>query len=99
MYARMVLGSLQPEKVDEFVEFWRENVLRTAQQQRGFKGVRLMVDRKNGKVVSSGLWATEADLHNSTTWNQAQVEKVMSQFGSFFTAPPEVGLYEVVVDV
>jgi heme-degrading monooxygenase HmoA len=99
MYARLVIGSMAPDKLDEFIQFWRESVLPSVQQQKGFKGVRMLVDRKNGKIATSGLWDTEADLLDSVAWNQAQVDKIVGKFGASFTAPPEVGLYEVVIEV
>jgi heme-degrading monooxygenase HmoA len=99
MYARLVIGSMAPDKLDEFIQFWRESVLPSVRQQKGFKGVRMLVDRKNGKIATSGLWDTEADLLDSVAWNQAQVDKIVGKFGAFFTAPPEVGLYEVVIEV
>jgi len=70
-------------------------VLPSVQQQKGFKGVRLLVDRKNGKVASLGLWEAEADFQATIEWNQGQVGK----FAGLFTMPPEVGGYEVVVAV
>jgi heme-degrading monooxygenase HmoA len=95
MYARLVLAATDPERVGEAVRLWKAEVLPSVQQQQGFKGVRLLVDRQNGKIASMGLWETEADFKATEAWNQGQVAK----FASFFTSPPEIGGYEVVVDV
>ncbi len=43
--------------------FISETVLPSVQQQKGFKSVRLLVDRKNGKIATLGLWETEAELY------------------------------------
>jgi heme-degrading monooxygenase HmoA len=95
MYARLVAGSIPPGKLDEAIQLWREEVLPSVQQQKGFMSVRLLVDRKTGKIASLGLWETEADFQATVGWNQAQVAK----FASLFATPPDVGGYEVVVEV
>jgi heme-degrading monooxygenase HmoA len=94
MYARLVTGSIPREKLDDAIQLWRDSVFPSVQQQKGFKGVRLLVDRKNGKVASLGLWETEADFQATVEWNQRQVAK----FAELFATPPEVGGYEVVVE-
>jgi heme-degrading monooxygenase HmoA len=95
MYARLVAGSIPPDKLDEAIQLWRDSVLPSVQQQQGFRSVRLLVDRKNGKIASLGLWETEADFQATVEWNQGQVAK----FAGLFTTPPDVGGYEVVVEV
>lgn len=95
MYARMVMGLIPSEKLDQAVQLWRETVLPSAQMQKGFRGVRLLVDRQNGKIVTMGLWETEADFLATVEWNAGQV----ANFAQFFSAPPEVGGYELLEDV
>jgi heme-degrading monooxygenase HmoA len=67
----------------------------SVQQQKGFRSVRLLVDRQKGKIASLGLWETEADFQATIEWNQEQVAK----FAGLFITSPEVGGYEVVVEV
>jgi heme-degrading monooxygenase HmoA len=88
-------GIIAPEKLDEAVRLWQGSALPSVRQKKGFKSVRLLVDRASGKIASLGLWETEADFQATVGWNQGQVAK----FGEFFSAPPEVGGYEVVVEV
>jgi heme-degrading monooxygenase HmoA len=95
MYARLVAGDIPSDKLEEAIQLWRNSVLPSVQQQKGFKSVRLLVDRKNGKIASLGLWETEADFQATVTWNQRQVAK----FAGLFTTPPDVGGYEVIVEV
>lgn len=94
MYARLVTGFIHPDKLDEAIQLWREEVFLSVQRRPGFRSVRLLVDRKAGKVASMGLWETEADFQATVAWNQGQVAK----FAGLFSAPPEVGGYEVVVE-
>ena len=56
--------------------------------------MRLLVDRKNGKIASMGLWETEADFQATVKWNEGQVAK----FAGMFSTPPDVGGYEVIVE-
>ena len=95
MYARLVIGSIPPDQLEAAIQLWRSSVLPSVQQQKGFKSVRLLVDRKNGKVASLGLWETEAAFQATVTWNERQVAK----FADFFSKPPEVGGYEVIVEI
>jgi heme-degrading monooxygenase HmoA len=95
MYARLVTGTIPPGKLDDAVQLWREAVLPSVQQQTGFKSVRLLVDRKNGKIASLGLWETGADFQATVAWNLGQIAK----FTGLFTTPSDVSGYEVVVEV
>ena len=88
-------GSSPPGKLEEAVQLWRKEVLPSVQQQKGFRAVRLLVDRQNGKIASLGFWESEAAFQATLSWNEGQVAK----FASLFSASPEVGGYEVVVDV
>jgi heme-degrading monooxygenase HmoA len=94
MYARLVSGSIPSDKLEEAIQIWQENVLPSVRQQNGFRGVRLLVDRKNGRIASLGLWETEADFQATVSWNEKQV----ARFAGLFTSPPEVNGYEVVLE-
>jgi heme-degrading monooxygenase HmoA len=91
MYARVVRGAILPDRIDDVIQLWHESVLPTARQQRGFISARLLVDRASSRVLSMGLWETEADFQASVRWNEGQ----LSKFGEMFSAPPNVGGYEV----
>ena len=94
MYARLVTGSIPNGKLEEAIQLWQDSVLPSVQLQKGFNGVFLLVDQKNSKIASLGLWETEADFQSTVEWNQGQVAK----FAGLFSAPPEVGGYEVIVE-
>ena len=95
MYARLVTGLIPLDRLEEAIQLWQDEVLPSVQLQPGFRGVRFMVDRASGKVASLGLWAAEADFRATVTWNQGQVDK----FAGLFAASPDLGGYEVIVDV
>lgn len=94
MYARLVTGSIPIERLDAAVQLWQDTVLPSVQQQQGFRSVRLLVDRNHGKIASLGLWDTEADFQATVAWNAGQV----ARFAHFFSAPPDIGGYEGVVE-
>lgn len=95
MYARMVTAGIKPERVNEAVQRWRETVAPSVQQREGFISARLLIRRDAGKIVSIGLWETEADFQATIEWNREQV----ATFTDFFTEPPVVDGYEVVAEV
>jgi heme-degrading monooxygenase HmoA len=97
MYARAVRVQVSPDKVDEVIRLWRDSVLPSVQQQKGFKNVRLLVERQTGKIMSVGLWETEADFGATVEWNQEQIAKFAGLFAA--TAPPVVEQYEVAAEV
>jgi heme-degrading monooxygenase HmoA len=95
MYARVVTATIAPDRLEEFARVWRETVPPSARQQKGFKSARLLVERGSGRVLSVGLWETEADLQGSIAWNLSQV----ARFAGFFPSQPQVELYEVAAEV
>ena len=65
MYARITIIQLLPGKTDEAIAIYRDSVAPAAKQQKGFKGVYLLADRKMGKTISIAFWETEADMKAS----------------------------------
>jgi heme-degrading monooxygenase HmoA len=87
---------VSPDNVDEVIRRWRDAVLPSVQPQKGFKSVRLFVERQTGKVMSVGLWETEADFQATVAWNQEQIAKFAGLLAA--TAPPVVEQYELAVE-
>jgi heme-degrading monooxygenase HmoA len=66
MHARLSrFGGLDPERVDETVEQFREQALPQLQQQQGFHGITVGVNRRTGQALAITLWETEADMSQS----------------------------------
>ncbi len=93
MNARVVTVQSKPDKVEEAVSLWRDEVLPIAKQQQGFKGVLLLLDRGTGKTISISLWESEADMKagESSGYFQAQLAK----FVPLFAGQPAREHYEV----
>jgi heme-degrading monooxygenase HmoA len=98
MYARLVTLQLAPETIDDAIELYRDSVMPAAQQEPGFKGGRLLVDRATSKAISVVLWATEADILE-TGAGSAYFQEQIAKFGQLFTAPPVAEHYEIAVFV
>ena len=98
MYARVTLAQLQPGKVDELLQFLRDNVVPAAQAQHGFKGLLLLTDETTNKGIALGLWETEADLvagEASDGYYTVQLARGVH----FFAAPPVRETYRVNIQV
>jgi heme-degrading monooxygenase HmoA len=66
MYARMsMFAGLPPERIEETLQGFEQGQLPAIEQQSGFEGVLVMVDRAMGKAVAVTYWATLDDLHAS----------------------------------
>jgi heme-degrading monooxygenase HmoA len=95
MYARVTIGQSQAGKADEGIRLHRDSVVPACKQQKGFKGLYLLNDRKTGKSITISLWETEADMTagESSGFYQQQVAK----FKDVLSATPVREAYEVTV--
>ena len=95
MFARVSIVQGKPEKVDEGIKHYREQMLPEARKMVGFKGAYLLIDRKSGKNLGITLWDTENNMRAST----AAANRLRSQASENIAAPnpPVVEIYEVAV--
>ena len=98
MYARVTLAQLQPGKVDELLQFLRDNVVPAAQRQQGFKGLLLLTDETTNKGIAVALWETEADLAASEE-SSGYYTVQLARGAHFFAAPPVREAYQVTLQV
>ena len=96
MYARVVSTHAQLDKLDEGIDICR-SIEPVWQQQKGFQGANLLINRNNGKILSISTWATRADLDatEASGWYREQVAK----FAKIWTEPPVREVYEVAVHI
>jgi hypothetical protein len=95
MYARITMANIVPGKLDEAIQIWQQEVLPSLQQQAGFAGVRFMASRTANKLVGVALWHNEADYDAS----EAMTLGLRAKFATVMAGPPEIGKYEVIVEV
>ena len=93
MHARIVTTQAQPEKLDQLIAVFHDSIVPAAQQQKGFVGIKLFVDRTTGKGVVVSRWQTEEDMNagEASGYYQEQFAKV----APFLTAPPVREAFEV----
>jgi heme-degrading monooxygenase HmoA len=95
MYARMAIIQGKPEKVDEVIRYFQEQLLRQAKKIKGFKEGYFMVNRQTGKVTGMTLWETQQGLQDSTSLAGHVIPEMVKLSGS--TQGPMVETYEVAV--
>lgn len=95
MYARIISFQVAPDKLDELVRIWREELLPTAQQQPGWQRGQLLVNWETGKVVVVGLWAARAD-EQATAAGSNYAQTQVARLGHLIHAPPTLEEFEVV---
>ena len=76
MHARVTSAQIQPGKMDELMQLFKESVLPAAKQHQGFKGMLVLADPSQNKGIAITLWETEADLQTSESgYYQEQLVK------------------------
>lgn len=95
MYARVTTLQVQPGRIDEGIQLFRDSILPTAKQQQGFKEALQLVDRKNNKTLVITLWETEADLIAGET--SGYYHEQLAKAAHLLAGPPAREAYEVSV--
>ena len=96
MHVRAVTVQIQPGKMQEAIDVYKDSVVPAAKAQRGFQGAYLMTDASSGKGLSITVWESEADMvaGESSGYYQEQIGK----FGDIFAGPPSREHYELSVE-
>jgi heme-degrading monooxygenase HmoA len=97
MYARVTSAEIFKEKIDQFIEIYKEYVVPAAKKQKGFRGIHLLVDRKTGNGMAISYWESEKDAlaNEKSLYYQEQV----ARFISFYARQPIRDGYDVPVQV
>ncbi len=98
MYARITTTQMSPYRVDEAIGVVREQVIPAAQQQEGFKGYIMLVDRGTGKNIVITLWEQEKDRECSGP-NSGYYRDAIGRVVPFLTEAPLVEDLELVIQV
>ncbi len=93
MYARVIFGKIVPQNEHTMTQFYRDFVVPTARQQKGFKGIIQMVHPETGETLSISLWETEADM--KATENNAYYKEQFAKLASFDAMGPKPEAYKV----
>jgi quinol monooxygenase YgiN len=93
MYARVTTVQPQPGKLDEVIRITKELVLPVTQQQSGWKGLTVLVNRDANKLTTIGYWASLADVESSEA--SPQFREQVGKVAALLSAPPAPEVYEV----
>jgi heme-degrading monooxygenase HmoA len=100
MHARMSrIAGLPPERIDEARQYFEDAELPALQQQQGYKGVIVMVDRNDGRATAITFWDTLDDLRASDRVADQARESTMERASSSVdpSREPVVERYEVLI--
>jgi heme-degrading monooxygenase HmoA len=96
MHAVVNQVHLQPGKADEGLGIWRERIVPGLKQQRGFKGLTLLLSREQNRGMSVLLWQSETDAQAAMeTGNFAA--KMQEMLQPVLAGPPDRSRYEVII--
>lgn len=93
MYARLTLGQIKKDMIEDFIQIYNESVIPAAKAQKGYKGSYVFVDRDTGKGMAMTLWDTKENAlaNEENRYYQEQLAK----FITLLTQAPVRELYEV----
>ena len=98
MYARLTTTQFSPYRLDEAISIVRDHTLPAAQQQTGFKGYLMLVDRSTGKGITITLWEEEAD-REVTGENSFYYRDAIGRVVPLLVDAPSVEDLEIVIHV
>lgn len=98
MYARVTTIQISPYRLDEAIGILREQVVPAIQQQNGFKGYLMLVDRGTGNSINITLWEEEAD-RQVTGSHSEYYRNAIGKVVPFLTDTPLIEDLELVIQV
>ena len=98
MYARVTTTQFSPYRLDEAIHIAREQIVPAAQQQTGFKGFLMLVDRSSGKGITITLWEGEED-RDVTASNSSYYRDAIGKIVPLLEDAPLVEDLELVIQI
>ena len=93
MHARIVTFQSSPERIGDPGQGFRERVLPELQQQAGFRGAYVLLDRAGGKLLGITLWENEQAAEAAMQVMEPMRKESAANMGA---GPPAVEGYEVI---
>jgi heme-degrading monooxygenase HmoA len=81
-FTRVITGKIRPDKQEEALTLFTDDIIPAAKEQEGFRGANLFTNRKTGKFISATVWKTEEDMISSdkSGYLREQLDKVAYLF-------------------
>ena len=99
MYARVTTAQLPPERLDMSAPVMPDDVRQALAREPGFKGTFFLLDRQSGKVMTIGLWESEAAVQASAAGHQERLAASRIALGMEAGPEPVVEVFEVVDEI
>lgn len=93
MYARSTTIQADPSRIDDGINYVRDEVMSTLTVMDGCVGLSMMVDRGSGRCITTTAWHDEAAMSASDTRVRALRDRAAEVFGG----TPKVDLWEIAV--
>ena len=93
MFARVTTFQGSPDRIDEGVRIFREEMIPWLRDATGFRGWLVLLDRANDKSMGITFWKTEEAMRDSEASGGALREAVAASVG---TVMQSMEFYEVV---
>lgn len=94
MYARVTEFEGAPERMEEGVRLFREEVIPWLRDATGFRGWVVLFDRPNEKAIGITFWATEESMTDNAASGGDLRDEVAARMGTRMT---NLAYYEVVL--
>jgi hypothetical protein len=95
MFARVVTMRGEPEKLDDGIRYFREQILAQIKNLKGFKQSYFMINRQSGKITGMTMWEDEQTLQQSNAIASRVIPGLASVLGAI--QAPTVDVLEVAV--
>ena len=94
MHARAATIQIQPGKMQEFIDLFKETMAPVVKAQKGFQGQYLMTDASSAKALAISLWETESAML-ATESSSGYIPETVAKFSSVLVGPPVFDHYEL----
>lgn len=96
VYARVTVGQVQADRLDEATRVIEETFIPAAREQAGSQGFLLLADRAGQQVIGISFWESEAQVA-ATGGQGGYYREQMARFAGLLTRPASTTVYDVVV--
>lgn len=93
-HARVIDVTIKPECLDQVTAGWPGHVA-TYQAEAGFRGARLLSDRKTGRSISYSLWGAKADVEANES--SGALMATVEPYKEMIAVPPAKSYWDVAV--
>ena len=95
MHARVSWIQGQADRLDDVIKQVNDEVVPMLEQQEGFKGFTMFVDRESGSIMGTSYWESREAMEASDEVGDQSREKASETAGA---QSPRVHRFEVAVD-